>query len=202
MNVLWSVPRHRRLNPLRARLRSLIVVTTLGAGAVSTTALSGLFAAGGQFGKDLGPGGTVLTLTLALLGNCGVFLTGFRLLTIRTVSWRALVPGALTAALLWQLLQAAGTFLLGHSFRHASQVYGLFGLVIGLLGWLYLAALITLLCAEANVVRERQFWPRALLTPFTDQVHLTSADQRSYTDLATTQQIKGFEHINVTFEEP
>lgn len=72
----------------------------------------------------------------------------------------------------------------------------------GPLGWLDIAALLTLLCAGVNLLRGRQLWARPLLTPFTDDVQLSTADQRSYTDLATTQQIKGFEHIDVRFEDP
>jgi uncharacterized BrkB/YihY/UPF0761 family membrane protein len=36
--------------------------------------------------------------------------------------------------------------------KHASNVYGTCGLVIGLLSWIYLSVHITLLAAEGNVV--------------------------------------------------
>ena len=39
--------------------------------------------------------------------------------------------------------------------------YGTFALVIGLLSWIYFAARITLLAAEANVVASRRLWPRS-----------------------------------------
>jgi membrane protein len=41
-----------------------------------------------------------------------------------------------------------------------------------------------------------------LLSPFTDDVALTPADQRAYTDQAKAQQAKGFENIDVTFDPP
>ena len=53
--------------------------------------------------------------------------------------------------------------------------------------------------AEIDVVRYRHLYPRALLTPFTDNVELTSADQRTYTDIAAAQQFKGFESVTVSF---
>ena len=57
----------------------------------------------------------------------------FRLLTARRVGTRGLVPGALTAAILWQILQSAGTYYFGNTLRHSSVTYGLFGVVLGLL---------------------------------------------------------------------
>lgn len=202
MNAIWSVPRNSRPNPLRSRVRSLWSVAVLGTGMVATTVLSGLFTAGGAFGKDLGPWGTLLALVLSVLGNAALFLGGFRLLTATHVHMRDFLPGALAAAVAWQLLQALAALLVAHQLQRASQVYGLFAIVLGLVGWLYLAAVTTLLCAEVNVVRCRRLWPRALVTPFTDDVDLTSADEREYTALATTQRTKGFEEIEVSFERP
>ena len=48
----------------------------------------------------------------------------------------------------------------------------------------------------------RRLWPRALLTPFTDDVRLTAADERAYTGYAGSEQHKGFEVIDVGFEAP
>src|SRR3546814_8774935 len=41
MNVTWSVPRNRRPNPIRARLRSLRLIAIVGIAVVATTILSG-----------------------------------------------------------------------------------------------------------------------------------------------------------------
>ena len=38
------------------------------------------------------------------------------------------------------------------------------------------------------------------MTPFTDNVDLTTADRQAYTDAATAQQAKGFENVAVTFD--
>ena len=45
--------------------------------------------------------------------------------------------------------------------------------------WIYLLALVMVLAAEISVVARRHLWPRALLTPFTDDVQLTGADERT-----------------------
>jgi membrane protein len=41
-----------------------------------------------------------------------------------------------------------------------------------------------------------------LLTPFTDNVELTPADQRAYTSYARTERHKSFESIDVSFGKP
>jgi membrane protein len=48
-------------------------------------------------------------------------------------------------------------------------------------------------------VLAKRLWPRALLTPFTDDVNLTHGDRRSYTDAAKAQRAKGFETVDVNF---
>ena len=58
-----------------------------------------------------------------------------------------------------------------------------------------------LLCAEANVVAADRLHPRALLTPFTDNVELTRADRKTYTGQAKAQRAKGFQRIDVTFDD-
>ena len=59
------------------------------------------------------------------------------------------------------MLQTLGGYYVGHTLKHASNVYGTFGLLIGLLSWVYLSAHITLLAAEGNVVAARRLWPRS-----------------------------------------
>ena len=202
MNNIWGVPRHRRPNPVKARLKSLIAVLGLGAGAVTTTVLSGLFTSSGAGALHLGLLGRLLALTVSLVGNIALFVAGFRMLTAEHIHRRTLIPGAVAAALAWQGLQSLGSYYVAHSLRHATATYGLFGVVLGLAAFLHVAALLTLLCAEVNVVRARTLWPRSLMTPFTDNVKLTDADERSYEALATTQQTKGFEDIDVSFDNP
>jgi YihY family inner membrane protein len=202
MNNIWGVSRNRRPNPLRARLNSLTAVLALGIGAVATTVLSGLFTGSGSGSLHLGIIGRFVALGVSLVGNMVIFVAAFRMLTADHVHRRDLVPGAVAAAVAWQGLQWLGTYYVRHSLTHATQTYGLFGVVLGLVAFLHLAGLLTLLCAEVNVVRARRLWPRSLMTPFTDDVHLTEADERSYESLATTQQTKGFEDIDVSFDNP
>ena len=65
--------------------------------------------------------------------NTLLFLVGFRVLTVRNVSLRTLLPGALLAAVAWALLQWLGGWYVARQLSRASATYGAFALVIGLL---------------------------------------------------------------------
>jgi hypothetical protein len=73
------------------------------------------------------------------------------------------------------VLQLAGTYIVGHSLAHSSALYGVFGLVLGLLAWLYLQAQSTLYAVGLNVVKVRRLWPRSLFPP-----PLTKQDLEAY----------------------
>jgi YihY family inner membrane protein len=198
MNIAWAVPRNRRPNPILSRLRSVVLLATAGVAVLATTVLS---VAGSTFGDDvLGNALTVLAVGASMTVNAVVFTFAFRLSTTHDVSLRDAVPGAVTAAVVWQLLQSVGTVYVGHVVRDASATNGVFAIVLGLIAWIYVAATVLVMCAELNVVRVKRLWPRALLTPFTDDVDLTRGDRRTYTDVATAQRTKEFESVDVSFE--
>lgn len=202
MNVAWAVPRNRRPNPILVRVRSLLLLATAGVAVIATTVLSALSAAAESFGAtSLGAGMKVVLILVSVAVNAGVFLLAFRIATARDVSWRHLAPGALGAAVAWQVLQVFGALLVGNVLKNATAVNAVFGLVLGLLAWLYATAVSIALSAELNVVLAKRLWPRALLTPFTDDVNLTRGDRRSYTDAAKAQRAKGFETIDVSFDK-
>lgn len=162
MNSVWNVPRDERPGFPYSWLRGLGLVGTLGIGVLCTTALSGLGTWGGRI---LGAGGSVAAIGVSLVVNVGLFWLGLRLATSSTVRTRDLRNGAVFAAIVWQALQTVGVYFVTHSFRHASSLYGTFGLVLGLLTWLYLQAQLTLYAVEADVVRVRRLWPRSLVSP-------------------------------------
>jgi hypothetical protein len=130
-----------------------------------------------------------------------VFVLGFRLTTARALTVRQVAPGALAAAVAWQLLQSFGGIYVAHVVKNASTVNAVFALVLGLIAFIYLAAVVTVLCVEIDVVRVDHLYPRALLTPFTDAVDLTSGDEQVYTKAARAQRAKGFQHVDVHFDE-
>lgn len=71
------------------------------------------------------------------------------------------------AALGLLALQALGGWYVDAAISRATQTYGLFATVIGLLSWLTLAAQLLLIAAEVNAVRSLGLWPRSLRGPMT-----------------------------------
>lgn len=199
MNTAWRVPRNDRPNPLKARGRSLLLLGTAGLAVLGTTVLSTF---GASNAGSFGPALKILVLAASVLINVGVFILAFRIACARDVSLADVAPGAIAAAIGWQLLQSFGVVYVNHTVKHASATNGVFAVVLGLLAFLYLTAVIVVFCVEINVVRVEKLHPRSLLTPFTDNVVLTGADRRAYTGQATAQRNKGFEDVQVHFDPP
>lgn len=194
MNQAYAVPRNERPNPVKARVRSLGLLLTLGLGALLVTGVSAFSSA--VLTGWLQYGSRVLSTAAYLL----VLVVAFRVLTARALSVREVLPGAVITAVAWQLVQKLGTYYVQHQLSGANQVYGVFATVLGLVGLIYLQALVLVLAVEVNVVLGRHLYPRSLLTPFTDAVNLTPADQRAYTSYAQAQRHKGFETVDVDFD--
>jgi len=201
MNATWSVPRNRRPNPFRARLRSLRLIAIAGLAVVATTILSGAGSNGGAFGADVGRWSTVAAFVVSVVVNLVVFIVTFRIFRPDGIPARAVVPGAVIAATIWQFLQVFGTVFVGTIVKDSSAAYGTFALVLGLLAWIFLAAVGVVIGSEINVVRTRRLYPRSLLTPFTDNVDLTDADRRAYFGAVSAQQFKGFQSVTVEYED-
>jgi membrane protein len=199
MNTAWGVPRNSRPNPFKARGRSLLLLTTAGIAVLASTVLSTLGSSGaGSLGWAL----KIVVLAASVALNAAASVFAFRIAAARELSIRDVAPGAIAAAVVWQLLQSFGVVYVSHVVKNASETNSVFALVLGLLAFLYLTAVALVLCIEVNVVRVNHLYPRALLTPFTDNVELTGADRRSYTGLAQAQRSKGFEQVDVEFHPP
>jgi membrane protein len=200
MNTMWAVPRNRRPNPITSRLRSLLLLGVGGLTFLVSSTLSGFgttrLALVTNLHEALQLGAT--GLSIAVSGAFFVFL--FRWSTTRDLSRMDVLPGAIGAALLWQLLQTFGAVYVGGVVRNADATNGVFAIVLGLIAYVYLATVSLLICGQVNVVRVRHLYPRTLLTPFTDDVDLTDADQRAYISYARAQRTKEFESVDVTFE--
>lgn len=202
LNKIWAVPRHQRPDPFRSRLKGLVFLTVPAIGLLGTTLLSIAASEARVFGTHLGTGVHVAALLMAIVLNAALLLLTQRVLTHRKLPLRRMYGAALGGACVWQALQWAGGYFVGHVLRGASAIYGMFGIVLGLLAWIYLSALVFVMVAEWSAVRIMHLWPRSLLTPFTDRVRLTQGDRRAYASYATTESFKGFERIRVHFGRP
>ena len=200
LNRVYAVPRSAQPNPLLSRVRSLLLVLTLGLGALLATGLSALVPRVAGLLPSAGTLAQAGTALVTFAVNTGIFLVAFHALVARRLGWGEVLVGALIAAVLWQLLQTVGVSYFSSFLNRQNDVYGIFGVVLGLVVWIYLQALVVVLAAEINVVRQHRLFPRSLLTPFTDDVDLTGPDVRAYTSYARSERYKGFERVEVTFE--
>jgi YihY family inner membrane protein len=193
MNQLWGVPFTRRPRFLGQRLRALALLLVLGGAMLCTTVLAGLAAATSSLGLASKLGSILLSIAL----NFVFFWVGFRALTAKDVSWRALRGGAIAAAVAYEALQALGGAYVAHVLANATNVYGTFALVIGLLSWIYLAAHITLLAAEANVVAAHRLWPRSFSVG--GEAPSTRGDRRALSQRTTVERRRHDQRIEVGF---
>jgi uncharacterized BrkB/YihY/UPF0761 family membrane protein len=196
MDTVWAVPRNNRRDPIRSRLRSLLLLVVLGTAAFTATGLSAV----GRATESLGWFGKAVLIVAAIAINAVICLIAFRVTTARHLTYRQVLPGALTAAVIWQLLQSFGATYVSHVTKNASATNSVFALVLGLLAFLFLVSISLVMCAEINVVKVDRLHPRALLTPFTDHVDLTPADRKTYARKAKAERVKGFQRVSVRFD--
>jgi len=197
MNSVWGVPRNARPNPFHARGRSFVLLLTILLFVVITTAITVLSARGISSYPWLTRGAVTVT---TFLGTAFVFALGMRRAVALDLTLRQVAVGAIGAALTWQGLQSYGVGFVERAMSSTSTTNGVFGLVIGLFAFFHLAAFGTVLFAEADVVRANHLHPRALLTPFTDNVDLTDGDRRAYAQQARIGRFKQYQQIDVDFE--
>ncbi len=194
VNVAWAVPRNERPNPFAARGRALLLLVTAGLFVVGTAVLSAVIGAYAPAGLATWAS-RAGTAALAAVGFC----VAFRLAAAHRPAVRTVLPGGVAMGVLWTLLQYFGAGIVGEVAARSTVSNQLFTVVLGGIAFLFTASCCVVLCVEADVVRTRRLYPRALLTPLTDAVELTEADQRAYTRLAQAQRHKGFEQVLVRF---
>ncbi|MFE2726847.1 YihY/virulence factor BrkB family protein [Kitasatospora sp. NPDC059327] len=192
MAEVWNVPGIKRPGYWPRLARSLALFAVLGTGLIVATVAAGLITT-----ALAGTGARIGALVLSALVNTALSLACFRILTPKEIGTRALLPGCAIAGPLFTLLQAFGALLVTHQLRHATQVYGFFSTVIGLLSWLYLVAQVTVYAAETNVVLARRLWPRGLIQP-----PLTDSDEEVLESLIRQEERRPEQHIDVAFDDP
>ncbi|MEP7033838.1 MAG: YihY/virulence factor BrkB family protein, partial [Actinomycetota bacterium] len=147
MNTVWNVPYRYRPNFLRSTIRALIMLAVLGVITLASAAAGSAGAASHTWWW------VVIGIVVSLVLNFVLFMLAFRILTTEDLSWADVRPGAIIGAVAWTVLQALGGYYVAHQLKGASDTYGTFATVIGLLAWIYLGAQVTLYAAEVNVVK-------------------------------------------------
>ncbi|MDA0158982.1 YihY/virulence factor BrkB family protein [Solirubrobacter ginsenosidimutans] len=190
-NEIWDVPRFEQRKALLARAYGLAALAVLGVALVASTLLAGLALGGG-----IGPSLERLTaVALSLVLNVAVLLAVFGLLTQRPFRIPELLPGVTLAAVGGLILQSVGGVYVNRTVIGASDTYGTFALVIGLLSWFWLASHLLLFAAEVNVVLRRRLWPRSLTGDF------APADREALRRSAEASRHDEREEISVRFED-
>ena len=161
MDDIWDVPRTERPGLLGRIVRAFLLLFVFAASIVLSTFLAGT-------GTETGWGSVLLrgiSIVGVVLVSAAVFAFAFRVLTVASVSWRQVLPGAAVAAVGWTVLVLIGSWIVEREIGRASTVYGFFASVIGLLAWIHVAAQLFLLAGEVNVVLARRLWPRPIAPP-------------------------------------
>jgi membrane protein len=200
LNVAWAVPRNSRLNPLSSRLHSAGFLVLAGVSVILVAALTTVSTNLGNFG--LGAWVTWVGTVVSVIVTAVFMSLMMRYTTSGRPSFKASIPGGLLISVLWHGLQLLGGLYVHRVIGKASDMNGVFALVLGLLALLFIASAMAVLGVEVSVVLSRRLYPRALLTPFTDAVELTEADRRAYDSYAKAQRHKGFEVVEVRFKQP
>ena len=189
-NKVWAVPFKDRPDFFRSRLRGLLLFGCLGVLFMASAVVTGLVTTGG--GPLVKVGGYVVTLAV----NFGLYIAAFRFLTAASIPTRCLWLGAAVGAVFLEILQLVGTIYINHVIKNASNAYGTFATVIGLLVWLHVIAQLTMYAAEINTVVARRLWPRSLLGP-----PESAADRETLTALAKMEERHEHESVEVRFED-
>jgi membrane protein len=140
---------------IQKRIRSFKFMALFAVGALLSLALSAL----GKFIGDvaqLGILGTVFGSVVAYAGaivvTTALFAACYRILPACELSWKDVLPGAITAAVIFEILKFAGSAYLAQGEATRNDTFGAFATAAALLVVSYLLSQVTLLAAELNAV--------------------------------------------------
>lgn len=191
MAQIWNVPGVVRPGffPRLARSIGFLVLLATGILLIATVGAEGTLG-------DASGATRAAALLLQLVLTALLYVAAFRILTPRTIPVLHLVPGAVAGGVAYSGLLLLGTNLVRNQLSRAEDLYGQFALVLGLLGWLFLVAELSLYAAEVNVVWRRRLWPRSIVQP-----PLTPADLRVLRDIARQEERRPEQVVVVDFED-
>ena len=195
------MPRNRRPNPLLLRVKSLLLLMLGGLAVLAITILSIMASHTEVLGESITSYQWPIVVA-TLLVNTLVFTLFFRVAAARRHSFRSAIAGAF----------AVGTAVAGPAVRRnlvyvqrvldsTSEMNQTFGLVLGLIGIIFVAAVMGVLGMEVNGrPRAPALAARVARHSFTDDVDLTDADRRAYSSYVLAQRHKTYERIELTWD--
>ena len=147
----WEVSVDHRDAMPKQRGKALLGLAFIGAAQIGSIVLTAIVNAAG-----LPNVGRIALLLATVVINIGVIAAMYRYLTAATPTWRDVWPGAVASGIAFALLQYFGTAIVDRIRENASVTYGQFALVLGLVTWLSLLAISSLMSAEFNAALVRQ----------------------------------------------
>jgi membrane protein len=144
------LPWQERSNGIKDRLLGMAWLVALAIGFALLVFLSGVLG----FLPDWAPApvATVLSLVVSVAIATVVFVFMFWGLGTRRVGWRDLVPGAVVAAVGFEVLALVGTVYVPQLISRSSALYGSIGIVFAILAWLALFARLLVYSSTLNAV--------------------------------------------------
>ncbi|HEY4376583.1 MAG TPA: YihY/virulence factor BrkB family protein, partial [Acidimicrobiales bacterium] len=144
-------PWQLRPEGIKDRITGLLFLVAGAVGFAAVIALGGLLA---HLPHAIPPVvGAVAIVAVGLAAEVGLFLWMFWALGDRRIPWRDLVPGAVLAAVGFEILKLVGTVYVPHLVAQSSSLYGPLGVVFAILAWLALFARLIVYCSALNAVR-------------------------------------------------
>lgn len=164
MNRIWSVPPQRRRGFVPRTLRSLRLIGSVGVGLVCVSTVGSAT----NFVGSIGVFGRVAMFVAVTVLDIAIVWMALVTLPALKAPWRMHMPGAIVAGVVWHILEVFGGLYVTRVLRGMDQTYGLFAIVIGLLGWINIQSQVVLFAATLNVVKARKEWPRSFMAPAPD----------------------------------
>lgn len=141
----WEVSVDHRASLPVQRGRAIVGMLILGGAQVGSIAIAAVVRS-----LDLPAGADVLLILATLAIHVLSIGAMYRYLTSAEPTWGDVWPGALLAGAVYSVLQNIGVWLVERIQNNASDTYGNFAIVLGLVTWLSIIAIATLMGAELN----------------------------------------------------
>lgn len=144
------LPWQERSNGIKDRLLGMAWLVALAVGFGLLVFLSGVL----RYLPDWAPAivATVLSVLFSVAIASAVFIWMFWGLGTRRVRWRDLLPGAVVAAVGFEVLALVGTVYVPQLVSRSSALYGSIGIVFAILAWLALFARLLVYSSTLNAV--------------------------------------------------
>jgi membrane protein len=158
----WEVPVDDRPGMPVQRGRAIAGLLILGTAQIGNIAVTAIVNA-----ADLPSISQLLVALGTAIVNIVVIAAMYRFLTSASPSFGDVWPGAIMAGIIFSVLQYFGPRLVETITKNASDTYGTFAIVLGLITWLSFIAIGGLMAAELNaaIVRRRSAEPHPTMGP-------------------------------------